>query len=119
MCECGHHGGHECGCGHHRGHQCGCGRHHHGGCACGGHEDNCTCESDKGRDCGCDEGHGSDRERGCHEHHHGEEHGPRAGFQRRYMTKEEEIAHLEPYLRDLQAEVKAVEERLAALRASA
>ena len=35
------------------------------------------------------------------------------------MTKEEEMAELEPYLRDLQAEVKAVEERLAALRASA
>jgi len=35
------------------------------------------------------------------------------------MTKEEQIAELEPYLCALQAEVKAVEERLAALRASA
>jgi hypothetical protein len=37
-------------------------------------------------------------------------------FQRRYQTKEEQIAELEYYLKDLKLEVQAVEERLADLR---
>ena len=37
-------------------------------------------------------------------------------FQRRYQTKEEQIAELENYLKDLKLEVQAVEERLSDLR---
>jgi hypothetical protein len=41
-------------------------------------------------------------------------HGPT--FRRRFQTREEKIARLEAYLKDLLAEAKAVEERLAELR---
>ena len=37
-------------------------------------------------------------------------------LQRRYQTKEEQIAELENYLKDLKLEVQAVEERLTDLR---
>lgn len=39
-------------------------------------------------------------------------------FRRRFVTKEERIAWLEEYLKNLQAEVKAVEERIAELKRS-
>jgi len=39
-------------------------------------------------------------------------------FRRRFPTREERIAWLEQYLKDLQAEAKAVEERIAELRAA-
>jgi hypothetical protein len=39
-------------------------------------------------------------------------------FHRRFPTREERIAWLEEYLKDLQAEVKAVEEHLAELKAA-
>lgn len=42
--------------------------------------------------------------------------GPGIGFRRRFMSREERIAQLEAYLADLQAEAKAVQERLAKLR---
>jgi hypothetical protein len=42
-------------------------------------------------------------------HHHG--HG-----MRRFFTREEKIAHLEEYLKQLQAEIQGVEEYLAELR---
>jgi len=72
------------------------------GCECG--DGSCECEGKgceggcggcgcSGKDCGCD----------CH-------------FQRRYQTKEEQIAHLEKYLKDLKLEVQAVEEHLSDLR---
>ena len=38
------------------------------------------------------------------------------GFKRRYQTRAEQIAELEPYLKDLKAEVRAVEEKLADLK---
>lgn len=38
------------------------------------------------------------------------------GFRRRYQTKAEQTAELEAYLRDLEAEVQAVEERLKDLK---
>jgi hypothetical protein len=38
------------------------------------------------------------------------------GFKRRHQTREEQIAELEPYLKDLKAEVRAVEEKLADLK---
>jgi hypothetical protein len=38
------------------------------------------------------------------------------GFRRRFRTREEQIGELEEYLRELQAEAKAVEERIAELR---
>lgn len=41
----------------------------------------------------------------CHSHHHG-------GFHRRSSTTAEKKARLEEYLKELQAEVKAVEEKL-------
>jgi hypothetical protein len=38
------------------------------------------------------------------------------GFKRRYQTRAEQIAELEPYLKDLKAEVRAVEQKLADLK---
>jgi hypothetical protein len=55
-----------------------------------------TCDCDKGCDCGC-ECCGDDT------------------FQRRYLTKAEQIEELEDYLADLKLEVQAVEEHLADL----
>ncbi|MDA8336346.1 MAG: hypothetical protein M0Z41_15390 [Peptococcaceae bacterium] len=43
---------------------------------------------------------------GCHDGH----------FSRRVYSKEEELTKIESYLQDLQAEVKAVEERIGALK---
>jgi len=67
-----------------------CEHHQDQACDCGGAFTEGSC------DCGCcgDDGH----------------------FQRRYQTKEEQIAELEYYLKDLKLEVQAVEERLADLR---
>ena len=48
-------------------------------------------------------------------HHHGCCHG---GFHRHLRTREERIARLEEYLKELQAEAKAVEERVAELKAA-
>ncbi len=39
-------------------------------------------------------------------------------FHRRFATREERIARLEEYLKELQAEVQAVQERIAELKAS-
>lgn len=98
MCE-GHHGGGgpqscSCGCGGHSQHGCGCGghqRHGWGGaseCCCGGHSQ---------PDCGC---------------------GHPFRFHRWFSTSEEEAAALEQYLKDLEAEAKGVQERLAQMRGS-
>ncbi|MFH0847206.1 MAG: hypothetical protein V1894_04025 [Chloroflexota bacterium] len=38
------------------------------------------------------------------------------GFRRRFISKDEIIARLEEYLKELQAEAKAVEERLAEIK---
>lgn len=84
-----HHEG--CGCGHH-GHRFRMSeQHHHEGCGCGGHH-----------------GH---RAHGFEGHHHGRGFGP--GFERHFISKEEIIAKLEEYLKQLKAEVKGVEERIA------
>ncbi len=106
MCEHGqHHGRHDCGCEHgrhHGRHDCGCERQNPQDCNC--HEEQ-TAE-----DCGC--GHGHQR----HDH-------PRTccgggQFHRRFQTRAEQIAVLEAYLHDVQAEVQAVEERIAELKAA-
>ncbi|MBC7263366.1 MAG: DUF5320 domain-containing protein [Chloroflexi bacterium] len=44
--------------------------------------------------------------------------GPRFPFRRRFSTRDERIARLEEYLKALQEEAKAVEERIAELKAS-
>lgn len=44
--------------------------------------------------------------------------GPGFPFGRRFPTREERIAWLEEYLKDLQAEAKAVEERIAEFKAA-
>ncbi|MFO7943645.1 MAG: hypothetical protein R6U51_05020 [Anaerolineales bacterium] len=96
--------------GHHRqGHHHG--NHHrhrgsyHGDCECGNHHgEGCSCrEHHRSADCCCGE-----------RRHHREGH-----FHRRYFTREEKIAELEGYLEDLQAEIQAVEERLADLKEEA
>ncbi|MDK2817498.1 MAG: hypothetical protein PWR22_2127 [Moorella sp. (in: firmicutes)] len=48
---------------------------------------------------------GPRRGRCCHGHHPG-------GFHRRFLTTAEKKARLEEYLKELQAEVKAVEKKL-------
>jgi hypothetical protein len=64
----------------------------------------CECQSDQGCSCGCDGDCGC----GC---------GGHVGyFERRYQTKAEQIVELEAYLKELKAEVQAVEEHLADLR---
>ena len=118
MCE-GHRHGEGGGCGeghgqHHGGeHACGCGEHHggsqHAACGCGGHgghhsEGDCSCGCHHGGDsrcggsCAC---HAGSRER---------------GFQRRFRTREEQIAELETYLKELEAEAQGVREAIAGLR---
>lgn len=73
------------------GEDCGCGGHgHHGMYGEGHHHGGCGC--------------------GCHQHHGG------TGFHRRFIPREEIIARLEEYLKQLQAEAKGVEERLAELK---
>ncbi len=65
----------------------------------------------------------------CHEHpgHHGHARGcccqgggwePDFPFRRRFPTRAERIARLEEYLQELQAEVQAVQEHLAEMKAA-
>jgi len=86
--------------------ECGCGQHgkhhgeqyeerhegHSGDCGCGGHEHHGGCRC------------------GCHQLHRG------TRFHRRFISREEIAAKLEEYLKQLQAEAKGVEERLAELK---
>ena len=100
MCEPMEHGQHhghggECGCGEHgERHQ----RHHGGECGCGRHDGHQR-HHRHGGECGCQ--------------------GPEQGFsfRRRFATREEQIAGLEEYLKELQAEARGVEERIAELKA--
>ncbi len=74
-------------CKHHQGKECDCeGKCENEGCNCGG---------ECGEGCSCNGGN---------------------HFQRHYQTKEEQIAELENYLKDLKLEVQAVDERLTDLR---
>ena len=90
--------------------------HHHG-------EENIEGQENRG-DCGCG-GHGHQSRHGygmnrgwrhvgcnceCHRHHGG------MGFHRRFISQEEIVARLEEYLKQLQAEAKGVEERIAELK---
>ena len=61
----------------------------------------CSCDCCGGGGCGC----------GCRCNCSGE-----GSFKRRYQTKAEQLAELEPYLEDLKTEVRAVEEKLADLK---
>ena len=88
MCEGRHHGG-ECGCGHHGG--------------VGHHEMECGCAG---------EGHG---------HYHGHHGscgcgGVGGGFHRRFRGRQELIAELETYLKELEAEAQGVRETLTDLK---
>jgi hypothetical protein len=93
----------DCGCGGHgrhhgeqyeerqegRGEDCGCGGHGHHGMYGWYHHAGCRC--------------------GCHQYHGG------MGFHRHFIPREEIITRLEEYLKQLQAEAKGVEERIAEL----
>jgi len=107
---------------------CGQGRGHHGECDCheGRHEEHheekgCDCNSHaehEGQcDChggGCGEHQGRrESECGCHEGNERTE----IHFERRFETRAERIAQLEEYMKDLQTEAKAVEERIAEMKA--
>lgn len=65
------------------------------------------------------EGHECCGGHGGHRRHDGEccRGGEGMPFRRRFPTREEQIAWLEEYLKELQAEAKGVEERLAELKA--
>ena len=99
-CCCGGHTQHRCSCGPHSQHGCGCG--------CGGHSrQECGCGGQSRHECGC----------GCHVESAcccGGRHP--FGFRRRFTTREEEAAALEDYLKELEAETKGVQERLAGMR---
>jgi len=107
MCEHGEqHGQHDCGCERGRHH----GRHDRGG----EHHDpqDCECrEEQPAAECGCGRGH----------QRHDPPHTCCCGgqFQRRFQTRAEQVAVLEAYLHDVQAEAQAVEERIAELKAVA
>ncbi|MDO9333170.1 MAG: hypothetical protein Q7T57_01425 [Dehalococcoidales bacterium] len=74
---------------------------HSGDCGCGGHEQHgINREWHHHGGCSC----------GCHQHHSG------MRFHRYFISHEEIIAGLEEYLKQLQAEAKGVEERLAELK---
>jgi hypothetical protein len=90
-CCCGGHSQHSCGCGHPSGCHCGC---HHG--------------SGSASQCGCGGGHS---QHGCSGDH-------ALRFHRRFRSRDDEVADLEQYLRDLEAEAKGVRERLAEVRAT-
>jgi len=62
----------------------------------------------------CHGGHGG----GCCHGGEGKAWGPGSPFRRHFITREEQIAWLEEYLKELQAEAKGVEERIAELKAS-
>jgi hypothetical protein len=98
--------------GHHHGGQCDEGGHGDCDCGChGGHGHDCDCGSRRGHDCCCERGpHHERRHCGCCE---GE---PGRHFHRRFHTREERLVWLEEYLKELQAEVKAVEEQMAELK---
>jgi hypothetical protein len=53
-----------------------------------------------------------------HEHHHGKADscGCGCGFNRRFFSKQEKIAKMESYLKELKAETEAVEAKLACLK---
>lgn len=93
---------------------CCCGQEHGNECDCGHHEgervDDCCCERHESR-------HHNHHCCGEHRHHHCHS-GRERGFHRRFATRAERLAEMEEYLRDLQAEVKAVEEQIADLKAT-
>jgi len=86
--------------------------HHHGeGYGCGQHGSHAYHEGDCG--CGCSQHHGHHTWRHCHccccqpvEGH----------FRRRFRSRAEQIAELEEYLKELEAEAQGVREALEALR---
>ena len=94
--------------------ECGCEEHekHHGE----QHEERAE---DHGGDCGCG-GHGHHSMHGSWHHHSGCScgchHHEGMGFRRRFIPREEIIARLEEYLKQLHAEAKGVEERIAELK---
>jgi hypothetical protein len=90
---------------------------HHGDCGCEGgrrHEHHGHGDCQPGGPKGFGTGPGSDGQGCC-----GMGHGADMPFVRRFQTKEERIARLEQYLKDLQAEAKGVEERIAKMKATA
>ncbi len=85
----------ECGCGHSAHHVPREEWGHHGGCGCGHH--------------------GHHGPRGVGRHHREYDRAP--GYRhRRFLTREEVIAQLEEYLKQLQLEAKGVEEHIAELK---
>jgi hypothetical protein len=85
---------------------CGHGKHHHGEFNCheGGH-------GKHHEECGCD-GHAEhESECGCHKG------SDEIHLERRFRTRAEHVAELEQYLKDLQTEAQAVEERIAEMKA--
>ena len=95
----------ECGCGqhgrHHGGQQAERPEGHDGGCGCGGHgHEGAHQGSPPHAGCTC----------GCHQPQ-GE-----MGFRRRYISREEIIARLEEYQKQLQAEAKGVQERITEMK---
>jgi hypothetical protein len=95
------------------------------GCGCAHHgahhaEQRKEEQEEHGRDCGCG-GHGHhERQTGsaphpgctcaCHQPQGG------AGFRRRFISRQEVIDNLAEYLKQLQAEAKGVEERIAEMK---
>ncbi len=83
----------------------------------------CCCREhsrEHGHDCCCErhEHHHHHDHRSHGERHHHESHRREHRFHRHFATRDERLAEMEAYLRELQAEIKAVEEHIANLRAA-
>ena len=93
---------------------CGCGQHgrHHGeqhNDSPEGHSGDCGCGGHGHHDMHRAWGHHSGCSCGCHRHEG-------MGFRRHFIPREEIIARLEEYLKQLQAEAKGVEEHITELK---
>ncbi len=90
-----------------------------GCCCCREHEHGHERGDCEHQDCCCarhEHKHHHDHESHEHrEHHHGHSHHSHS-FHRRFATRAERLAEMEEYLRQLQAEIKAVEEKIAELK---
>ena len=92
---------------HDRGSRCCGGQGHQGG----GHEECCGQAHEHSSDEGCGGGHGQEQDC-CGQ----EEQGGR--LRRRFHSRDERLARLEEYRKDLQEELKGVEERIAEMRSA-
>jgi len=94
--------------------------HHHSGCGCEHHAKHHGEQEERheghSEDCGCGGHEHQGMNRGCCYQGCGCHHQGGMGFHRRFISREEIVSRLEEYLKQLQAEIKGVEERIAEMK---